>query len=479
MAFSIYSKNGALQTVVEKVLSCETYITLSGVKTLDFETLLTDELLSKLNQADLVVEYASDYYDIVSIAKSLTRGLYQVKISCEHVSYRLNEYTKTTFVETGTPREILTKILEGTNFQIGIVDSQEISTFELNQDATVRSLVLKLADTLNMDVSFDFYSVSLLTHKGRTEPVDLICDNVVSISKTVNTGKEKPVYQITIRKRQDIIVGDELHLKFTKLGIDENVRLIGIRGKPFTSKNLELEVGESETSLEADLVEAAKQTVTKNTSYYGVKVSELSGLTIERSDESAKVIMNADEFRMQALDDEGVLEDKLYFDPESGSYKFKGSIEVQSGSININDRFIVDANGNAYMSGEATIYGGKYYAGMPGGDEGFSQMTANGFEVYNSDGDLKLKLGYTTEDEDFPFLQLGSGFGATKDFGLVKKFTNGLWIGNSVPADDQGTFTPMTGYNGIFFKFSDNTAYVVKDTDMKNIYTGAAIAKFG
>ena len=175
----------------------------------------------------------------------------------------------------------------------------------------------------------------------------------------------------------------------------------------------------------------------------------------------------------------GTLEDKLYFDPVSGNYKFKGSIEVIGGNININNQFIVDENGNAYMSGDATIYGGKYYAGQPGGSEGFSQMTANGFDVYNGGGDLKLKLGYTTEDEDFPFLQLGSGSGLTKDFGLVKKFADGLWIGNSIPADDQGTFNAQEGYNGIFFKFSDNTAYVVKNTNMKNIYTGAAIAKFG
>ena len=189
--------------------------------------------------------------------------------------------------------------------------------------------------------------------------------------------------------------------------------------------------------------------------------------------------MNADEFRMQGLDASGNLEDKLYFDPQSGGYKFKGSIEVKDGSININDKFVVDENGNAYLSGDSTIYGGKYYAGLPGSDEGYSQMTANGYDVYNSGGELKLKLGYTTEDEDYPFLQLGSGSGTSKDFGLVKKFSDGLWIGNSIPADDQGTFTPSAGYNGIFFKFEDNTAYVVKDTNMKNIYTGSAIAKFG
>ena len=105
-------------------------------------------------------------------------------------------------------------------------------------------------------------------------------------------------------------------------------------------------------------------------------------------------------------------------------------------------------------------------------------MTARGFEVFNAQTDLKLRFGYTTQGEDFPFIQLGSGSGISTDYGLIKKFSDGLWIGNSEPADESGTFSPKVGFNGIFFKFSDNTAYIVRDTVQKNIYTGAAIAKF-
>ena len=222
-----------------------------------------------------------------------------------------------------------------------------------------------------------------------------------------------------------------------------------------------------------------QDSIENNRSYYGVKISSEDGLTVTREDRKAKVIMNADEFRMQAMDDDYVFRDRLYFDPIAGTYKFKGSIEVDAGMININNKFIVDENGNAFMSGESTIYGGRYYAGDVDHSDGFSQMTSSGFEVFNSTNDIKLRLGYTTEGEDFPYIQLGSGSGAFTDFGLVKKFTDGLWIGNSEPADESGNFNPMSGYNGIFFRFGDNTAYVVKDTEMKNIYTGAAIAKFG
>lgn len=44
--------------------------------------------------------------------------------------------------------------------------------------------------------------------------------------------------------------------------------------------------------------------------------------------------------------------------------------------------------------------------------------------------------------------------------GLIKKFSDGLWIGNSDPADASGEFKAKAGYNGMFFKFADNTAYI-------------------
>lgn len=479
MALAIYTKEGAWLSDVSKVLSCDTQTTLEGVKTLSFETILTDDLLINVTNTNVVVDYNGDSYDVASIARSLSKGLYKVKFSCEHVSYRLNNYSKESFTYTGTPQEILTKILEGTEFSVGTCEGNDNKTFAVEQESTIRSIVLTLADELDMDISFDYFKVSLYTHKGRTDPFELIDNNVVSISKTIKASKTNPTYSITIYNNKNLVVGDELHLKFDKLGIDENVRLVGIKAKPYTSKEIDLEVGDSASTIEADLVKLSTDAVNKDTSYYGVKITSNEGLTIERGDSKARVVMNSDEFKMQSINKLGKYIDKLYFDSQSGEYKFLGSVTVNSGSININDNFIVKDNGDVEMSGNSTIYGGKYYSGTPGSLDGFSQMTSNGFDVFNSEGGLKLKLGYTTEDEDYPFLQLGSGNDSVNDYGLIKKFEDGLWIGNSIAANDQGTFEAKEGYNGIFFKFEDNTAYVVKNTTMKNIYTGQAIAKFG
>lgn len=479
MEIDIYTKSGVYITSVDKVFSCDAKETLAGVYTLNFETLLTENLEGIDSNTDYMLFFQNEYYDVKTIKKSLSSGLYKIKIEAEHISYRLSGFTRNTYIFTGTVKQILSEVLSGTGFLVGSVDIPDAHSIEIKDNTTVRSIIFTLASDLNADVEFRGYNVSMYQHKGRLSPVSIVDKNVVAISKSLKSTQATPIYSLTIREKLGLVVGDELHLKFDKLSINENVRLIGMKKKPFTSKNIELEIGASEGTIEQDLVTIAKENISRGESVYGVKISTQEGLTITRDDGKSKVIMNADEFRMQAKDGDGVLRDKLYFDPETESYKFVGSVDIKEGIININDNFKVDQNGNVYMCGDSTIYGGKYYAGSPLSQDGYSQMTDTGFEVFNSDRDLKLKLGYTTDGEDYPFLQLGSGRGQYTDFGLVKKFTDGLWIGNSEPEDESGEFVAQQGYNGIFFRFSDNTAYVVKDDEMKNIYTGHAIAKFG
>ena len=63
--------------------------------------------------------------------------------------------------------------------------------------------------------------------------------------------------------------------------------------------------------------------------------------------------------------------------------------------------------------------------------------------------------------------------------GIVEKFVDGLWIGNGIAIDASGYFSSQDGCNGIFVKFTDGKTYVVNGSNMMNVYTGDAIARFG
>lgn len=464
---------------IAAVLSCTYQEKLSTVKTLTFETILEGDV-EDINDTDsYTAEFNNDFYDVVKVKKALSGGMYKITVNCEHISYRLSKIEITPRTITGTPREILSNILRNTGFTLGYIEPTATRTYTIKNKTSVRAAILDLCATIGAEADFSNYFVSVQNHRGSTVVRELVERNVVAISKTVDKANGSRSYTCTVYAPTAMSLGDEVHFQFSKLRISENVRVVGIKTKPFTSKEVELEVDSYTPTIESQFNQIESSMVEKGKDYYGVSISPTAGLDITRADGKAKVVMNAEEFSMSAEGEDGQLKKRLYFDPLTGTYKFAGTIEVDGGSININDNFIVDEYGNAYLSGSSTIYGGRYYAGRPDAEEGFSQMTQDGFEVYNSDNIIKLRFGYTTDGEDYPFIQLGSGQGSYADFGLIKKFTDGLWIGNSEPEDESGTFVPKTGYNGLFFRFSDNTAFVVKDTLMKNIYTGAAIAKFG
>jgi hypothetical protein len=90
----------------------------------------------------------------------------------------------------------------------------------------------------------------------------------------------------------------------------------------------------------------------------------------------------------------------------------------------------------------------------------------------------KIRIGSMRgyDQVDYPYILMGNL--DTGDVGLMKKFQNGMWYGNSVPKDAVGNFSGMTGASGIFINTNENKAYVVAGTEMQNVYTGEAIARF-
>ena len=95
----------------------------------------------------------------------------------------------------------------------------------------------------------------------------------------------------------------------------------------------------------------------------------------------------------------------------------------------------------------------------------------------------KLRLGYMSGPSpsgesiiDYPYMMFGKS--NTTEVGLIKKFVNGFWVGNSAPLDTSGNFEGYSGAAGIFVNTKTGQTYAVNGTNMQNVYTGAAIAKF-
>ena len=71
---------------------------------------------------------------------------------------------------------------------------------------------------------------------------------------------------------------------------------------------------------------------------------------------------------------------------------------------------------------------------------------------------------------EYPYLLLGNA--GSMQVGMVKKFYNGLWVGNSAPKELSGNFEGMQGASGFFIDTFNGKTYVVDGTKMKDVYAG-------
>jgi hypothetical protein len=207
-------------STVYKVLSCEANDTLEGERTLSFTTLLDNGLEEMQEEKKYTVEFEDDLYDVVSFQKTLSGNLCFVSLSCEHVSYRLNEQSIEYFTGTGTAATVMETLLSGTGFTLGKPLPRKNVTYSVQKTSSMRAILLDFAALNGYDLEFYRFEVRLLTHRGEAKDTKILNNNVLEISKTVNISEESVAYAMKMKPRCSMGVGDEVHLVFGRLGIN-------------------------------------------------------------------------------------------------------------------------------------------------------------------------------------------------------------------------------------------------------------------
>lgn len=182
----------------------------------------------------------------------------------------------------------------------------------------------------------------------------------------------------------------------------------------------------------------------------GKKISKLEQtagqVSVEVQDESGKIssIINPNEITIAKKDAEGNMVSGFYYDANAGEFKFYGSGEFRSS----------------------------------GSDGSYIRVENDEIIMYARNNLDKFRIGFvSSETGDFPYMILGNEL-LEGYVGLVKRFSNGVWFGNSAPKNDTGSFSGRVGASGIFVNTDENKAYIVAGTEMQNLYTGEAIARF-
>ena len=170
---------------------------------------------------------------------------------------------------------------------------------------------------------------------GSTSGRELVCESPWATQETAN-GILSAISGTTYRPYNGtgsfidlaLEVGDKVTVGYTGEEITSPAFTIDVTAEVLEVAGIAAE-GEQEIDHEypyADYVDRSlRRKVGLNTAYYGVTISRQKGLEIKRTDGASEALFNSDVFTMRALID-GVMKDRIYFDPVKGDYVFDGAL---------------------------------------------------------------------------------------------------------------------------------------------------------
>ncbi len=322
------------------VLSASRTEIINSDNTLSFSVLLTKQNTALFNATN-IISLDGDYFDIAKYKKGQSEdGKLTCDVDCEHVSYRLNNsaYDKEYFTETGTPKAILSTIVDGTGFTVGTMEFTEAVTYSSQEKKSRRGLLVQFAEYLGGELLFSGFSVSIVKRRGSATPRSLIEEGCISvISKTLdkttldNNGNPTVSYECAAFDPATLTLGDVVLLDYETLDIDITLRIVSLTTNPYNKYEVSFSVSNTVPAVEDAAYEIATSTVSKDSVYNGCRIGPEYGFEAIRNDKKARAFFKSDGMKFQTGDGTGnAWTDKLFYaaDTDTGNVElfFNGKL---------------------------------------------------------------------------------------------------------------------------------------------------------
>lgn len=357
--------------IVKDTTSANRFEELNGENTLSFEAVLESRISGHLTE-NSILECNNDYFDIAFLGKEHGEdGVQSVTVEGEHVSYRLNDpkYDLEIFAETGTPQVIFQKLLVGTGFTIGVIESTTIMTYSVNEETSRRQLLVGFANLLGFEMVFNKFQISLVVKRGsRDIQLYTTGKNVSVLSSSIdkrdmedNKPKKSYTCQSITLPNAMIGLGDDILLVQKELGVRETLRVVSYSYDPYSPYSTKLQIADFIQDLQDEAYRIEESTVSKGRVYNGCSIGPNDGFVaegrVEGSDEIlSKTIMNATEGISIYSDSGEGLTRNFYVDLDgrikgkgldiSGDATFEGAITGGTITLGDNGAFKVFSDGS-------------------------------------------------------------------------------------------------------------------------------------
>jgi hypothetical protein len=302
---------------------------------------LENNLICEYFESENYIAVDKAYFDIAYIEQIHSDSL-TYRIECEHVTYRLIEEEKEFYTYDGTPTQILTDILTGTIFTIDIVEPTGITTFAVHEETNKLGLLQLLAYHTNSELDFDGFKISLKNTLGQDRGFQArFGKNLTGVKKIIDRRKGLVYYAVDIVELKNhssfkdfselevIEEGDTIRIIDEVIGLDVTNKVIKRTYNPLRAINTSLEIANTIEILTDSVTKIRRDTVAKDKTYHGIRISPVNGFESIRSDKMARGVFNSDIFALQSGDGTGVnWTNKLYFDAATGKYIFDGMLSA-------------------------------------------------------------------------------------------------------------------------------------------------------
>lgn len=239
----IYLVNNGSSHAVDALITARIREGLDSALTLSFT--LTEEDVPYIND-DTVVQYGTYDFHVTSYQMDMVGQSPTCAVECEHISYALNDetYKLEEFVYSGTAAGALSAVLSGTPLSAGTVEPVGTVNIRL-VGGTRRAILISVAAILGGEIEYSGNKVHLRNHRGSVASVELLgTDNVTDVSYNRDVLAATTAYNIVLGRKTTLSCGDNVHIKFTPLGLDVQTRITTIEYNPYNPFEVEIEVGD-------------------------------------------------------------------------------------------------------------------------------------------------------------------------------------------------------------------------------------------
>ncbi len=312
----IYDHTGQQLAILDNIIKESASIkrVVNGEFTFSFEA-FEKELKSEYFDKGNNIYIEDQTFDIKYIEQTHESNV-TYNIECEHVNYRLEDGEDnlyTSYAVIGTPTQILTDILSGTEFSVGSVNYTDVIAISINEEITRKKLIYQLVNALGGEIEYTNrgFTINILNTIGQNNGYEIrLGKNLKAITKIIdNRGGLKTYYTVDIlalknsneyiennlQELEVIGVGDTIRIIDQVIGLDIENRIISREYNPIFEINTNLEIANTIDLITDKINQIETNTIKQNKLYNNVSISSEEGFIAIRSDNKAKTVINATE----------------------------------------------------------------------------------------------------------------------------------------------------------------------------------------